>query len=65
VISIRQILDGQIRKEWRRNYCDSSILTAYKQISQIAGEAFTGLKVNIIRHVLLNVSMTGPYDYFN
>jgi hypothetical protein len=62
VISIRQILDGQINTEWRRNY-SSSPLEALGQL-RAAGETFQGLKVNVLRHILYNVSITGPYDYF-
>lgn len=62
LVSIRQILDGYIKKEWRRNYSDSA-LTAFKEVMK-EGEAWTGMKVNILRHIILNVSLTGPYDYF-
>jgi hypothetical protein len=62
VVSVRQILDGQINKEWRRNY-SASPLEALGQL-RASGETFQGLKVNVLRHVLYNVSITGPYDYF-
>lgn len=62
VVSIRQILDSQINPEWRRNY-SSSPLEALGQL-RASGETFQGLKVNIWRHVIFNVSITGPYDYF-
>jgi hypothetical protein len=62
VVSIRQILDSQINKEWRRNY-SSSPLEALGQLRAV-GETFQGLKVNVWRHVLYNISITGPYDYF-
>ena len=62
VISIRQILDGQINPEWRRNYSSSP----FEALSQLraAGETFQGLKINVLRHLIYNVSITGPYDYF-
>jgi len=62
VLSIRQILDGQVKAEWRRNY--SSSLTEALSELKASGEHWNGLKVNIWRHVLFNVSLTGPYDYF-
>lgn len=62
VVSIRQIIDPQINKEWRRGY-SSSPLEALGQL-RASGETFQGLKVNIWRHILYNVSITGPYDYF-
>jgi len=33
VVSIRQILDGQIKAEWRRNY-SSSVLRAISQLKE-------------------------------
>jgi hypothetical protein len=62
VVSIRQILDTQIKQDWRRNY-SSSPLEALSQL-RAAGETFQGLKVNIFRHVAYNLTLTGPYDYF-
>ncbi len=62
VLSIRQILDTQIKQEWRRNYSEG----VFEAIGQLkaSGEMSHGLAANIIRHVLYNVSLTGPYDYF-
>jgi solute carrier family 25 oxoglutarate transporter 11 len=62
VISIRQILDGQIKSEWRRNY-SSSVSEAFGQL-RASGETFQGLKVNVLRHIAYNATITGPYDYF-
>lgn len=62
VVSIRQILDTQIKQDWRRNY-SSSPLEAVSQL-RASGETFQGLKVNILRHVAYNLTLTGPYDYF-
>jgi len=62
VLSIRQILDIQIKQEWRRNY-STSVFEALGQL-KASGEASQGLTPNILRHVILNVALTGPYDYF-
>ena len=62
VISTRQILDGQIPKEWRRNY-SSNLSQALGEL-QASGQTWQGLKANLIRHVLYNLCITIPYDYF-
>lgn len=62
VVSIRQILDPQIQSEWRRNY-SSSVTESLAQL-RASGETFQGLKINVLRHLLYNVALTGPYDYF-
>lgn len=62
VLSIRQILDIQIKQEWRRNY-SSSVFDALGQV-KASGEAYQGLLPNLVRHVMYNVCLTGPYDYF-
>jgi len=60
LISIRQILDSQTRSEWRRNY--SSI---GKGLSAVGDGKFTGAWANVVRHVLLNITLTAPFDYFH
>ena len=62
VVSIRQVLDTQIKPEWRRGYSDNVV----KAINQLfaSGEAWQGLRVNVLRHLFYNISLTGPYDYF-
>lgn len=62
VVSIRQILDTQTKVEWRRNY-SQNVFEAIGEL-KAAGEMWNGLKVNVLRHVLYNVTITGPYDYF-
>lgn len=62
VISIRQILDTQIRKEWRRNYTGiGEGLSALKS----ENSTYRGSFANVLRHVVLNASLTGPFDYFH
>lgn len=62
LVSIRQQLDTQITKDWRRNY-SANPLEAVGQL-RASGEMWQGLKMNIARHLIYNVSLTGPYDYF-
>ena len=59
LISIRQILDSQIKPEWRRNY--SKIGNA---LNSLGNNKFRGSFENVIRHVLLNVTLTAPYDSY-
>lgn len=62
LVSIRQILDTQIKKEWRRNYSGvSEGLSALKS----ENATYKGSFANVMRHVVLNASLTGPYDYFH
>jgi hypothetical protein len=62
LVSIRQILDTQIHKEWRRNYGSvSSGLAALKAEKS----TYKGSFANIVRHVALNASLTGPFDYIH
>lgn len=58
-ISIRQILDSQIKMEWRRNYGNTS--TGIEMLKK-EGSLWKGSWINIIRHVAINISLTGPYD---
>ena len=62
VISIRQILDTQIKVEWRRNYSDN-VMSAVNEL-KASGEIWQGLRMNVLRHLAYNISLTGPYDYF-
>lgn len=62
VVAIRQILDSQIRQEWRRNYGSvSEGLNALKK----ENSSYKGSFANVVRHIALNASLTGPYDYFH
>lgn len=60
LIAIRQIIDSQTKPEWRRNYGSTS--QAIEQLKK-EGSLWKGSWQNVLRHVLLNVSITGPYDY--
>ncbi|KRX10628.1 Mitochondrial carrier domain [Pseudocohnilembus persalinus] len=63
-INTRFIADGGIHKPNRRNY--QSIGDAWSKISsERPGGLFRGGLANVIRAVVLNVSLTGPYDYLN
>lgn len=62
LISIRQSLDTQIPKAWRRNYTD--VNSAFELLAQ-GKELWRGASINVIRHVLLNISLTGPYDWMH
>lgn len=62
LISIRQIIDTQIQQEWRRGYSSvSSGLNALKAEQS----TYKGSFANVVRHVALNASLTGPFDYFH
>jgi hypothetical protein len=60
LISIRQILDSQTRPEWRRNY--ESVGGA---LTKLGDKKWKGSFENVIRHVLLNITLTGPFDWFH
>lgn len=60
LISIRQMLDPQIRPEWRRKYG-----TIGNALNSLGSAKFTGSFENVIRHILLNVTLIAPYDYFH
>lgn len=62
LISIRQILDTQIKPEWRRNY--SGVSSAMQQLKSTNSQ-FKGSFANVVRHVALNVSITGPFDFIH
>lgn len=58
------IADGGIHKPLRRNY--ASMGDAWTKISNEGSRAlFRGGLSNIIRAVVVNSSLTGPYDYLN
>ena len=59
LISIRQSLDAQLPKAWRRNYGDP--LAALDSLKKGPG-LWHGASINVLRHILLNISLTGPYD---
>ena len=61
VLSVRQILDIQVKPEWRRNY--GSLQEGYNKLSA-AKELKQGLGPNILKHIVYNMALTGPYDYF-
>lgn len=60
LISIRQILDSQTRPEWRRNYEGVGAT-----LTKLGDKKFTGAYVNVLRHVLINITLTAPFDYFH
>jgi hypothetical protein len=60
VVNIRTILDSQIKQEFRRNYGGVS-----KGLSTLGSGKFKGSTENILKHVLMNVTLTGPYDFFH
>lgn len=59
LISIRQICDSQTRPEWRRNYEGVS-----GGLAKLGDKKFTGSYVNVLRHVLINITLTAPFDFF-
>ena len=59
-VNIRTILDSQIRPEWRRNYGSVG-----QGVSSLSDNKFKLGWVNVVRHVMLNISLTAPYDYFH
>ena len=60
LVSVRQILDTQIKPEWRRNY--ASIVEGANRL-RAGGILWKGAWANAVKHVALNISLTGPYDY--
>ena len=62
LISVRQILDTQTKQEWRRNY--SSIGDSIAALRS-NGSLWRGAWANTLKHIILNVSLTGPYDWIH
>lgn len=62
LVAIRQILDTQVRKDWRRNYSGVS-----EGLSALKAEnaSYKGSLANVIRHIVLNASLTGPFDFIH
>lgn len=60
LVSIRQILDSQTKTEWRRNY--GSVGSA---ITSLGDNKFKGAYINVLRHIMLNISLTAPFDHFH
>lgn len=60
LVSIRQILDSQTKPEWRRNY--QGVGAA---ITKLGDGKFKGSFENVVRHVVLNISLTAPFDFFH
>jgi solute carrier family 25 oxoglutarate transporter 11 len=60
VVATRMIADGGILKEYRRNY--TSAMDGYGKVSAEGG-VMRGAGANIIKMILMNVSLTAPYDY--
>ncbi len=60
LISIRQILDSQTRPEWRRNYEGVS-----DGLAKLGDQKYRGAFINVLRHVILNISLTAPFDFFH
>ncbi len=65
LISIRQICDSQTRPEWRRNYGSlGEVYAKSSENTQNRNSLFKGAYANVVRHVLLNISLTAPFDFF-
>lgn len=62
LISIRQTLDTQIPKAWRRNYGEP--FSAFESLKKGTG-LWHGASINVLRHVLLNISLTAPFDWLH
>lgn len=60
LISIRQVLDSQTKPEWRRNYTSTA-----GGFAALGENKFKGSTINVIRHVLLNITLTAPFDWFH
>lgn len=61
LVSIRQICDTQTQKIWRRNYTDP--ISALSSIKRKGNSIWKGSGLNVMRHVMLNISLTAPYDW--
>lgn len=59
-VSIRQICDSQTKREWRRNYSG-----VQDGLNKLGENKFKGAGVNVLRHIILNISLTAPYDFFH
>ena len=53
-------MDSQIKPEWRRNYGSVG-----EGLNKLGNEKFKGAGINVFRHVLLNATLTAPFDFFN
>ena len=62
LISVRQILDTQTRPEWRRNY--GSIGDTLANL-RAGGSLWKGAWANTVKHMILNATLTGPYDWIH
>ena len=60
LVNIRTILDSQIKPEWRRNY--GSVGAGFNALGE---NKFKGAWINVLRHVMINISLTAPFDYFH
>lgn len=60
LISIRQVLDSQTKPEWRRNYTSTA-----GALTSLGDSKFKGAGINVLRHVMLNISLTAPFDWFH
>lgn len=60
LINVRQILDSQIKPEWRRNYKGVS-----QALTELGDNKWKGAFSNVLRHVVLNITLTAPFDYFH
>lgn len=59
VINIRTILDSQIKPEWRRNYGGAN-----SGLAALGENKFKGAWANVVRHVMINATLTAPFDYY-
>jgi solute carrier family 25 oxoglutarate transporter 11 len=63
LVSVRQICDTQTQKAWRRNY--GEVLDALSTIKRRGTSIWRGAGLNAYKHIFLNISMTGPYDWLH
>lgn len=65
VTLIRQLTDGALAPERRRNY--GGVFDAYSKISSAEGGfgLMRGVLPSIYRAIALNISISGPYNFFN
>lgn len=65
LVNLRTIAEGGKPKEWRWNY--TGLLDGINKILSEGGNKalFRGAQANVLRAVILNISLTGPFDYLN
>lgn len=65
LVNNRMVSDGGKMKEWRFNY--TGLIDGFNKIIAEGGSQalFRGAFANVVRAIVLNISLTGPYDYLN